>query len=57
MPSVSEVRPKIWEDVLDLFDNGEFSAIWGRRESMEMKIMLAIQIKVETLLGLANQSF
>ncbi len=33
MPSVSEVRPKIWEDVLDLFDNGEFSAIWGRRES------------------------
>lgn len=32
MPNVSEVRPKIWEDVLDLYDDGNFSAIWGNRE-------------------------
>lgn len=32
MPSVSEVRPKKWEDVLDLYDDGSFSAIWGSRE-------------------------
>jgi len=32
MPNVSEVRPKIWEDVLDLYDDGSFSAIWGNRE-------------------------
>lgn len=32
MPSVSDVRPKIWSDVLDLYDDGKFSAIWGCRE-------------------------
>lgn len=32
MPRVNEVRPKIWEDVIDLYDDGDYSAIWGRRE-------------------------
>ena len=32
MPNVSQVRPKIWEDILDLYDDGNFSAIWGNRE-------------------------
>lgn len=32
MPRVDEVRPKIWSDVIDLYDDGVYSAIWGRRE-------------------------
>ena len=34
MPSVNSVRPAIWdkESVIDLFDNGTYSAIWGSRE-------------------------
>lgn len=37
MPSVSEVRPKIWDNVLDLYDDGTFSAIWGSREESESR--------------------
>ena len=35
MPSVNEVRSKIWnkDSVLNLFDDGEYSAIWGTIES------------------------
>jgi hypothetical protein len=29
MPAGSSVRPKKWENVLDLYDDGEYSAIWG----------------------------
>lgn len=34
MPSVDEVRPKIWNEktIIDLYDDGEYSAIWGDRE-------------------------
>lgn len=34
MPSVNEVRPKMWDGntILDLFDDGAYSAIWGDRE-------------------------
>lgn len=34
MPSVNEVRPAIWDKatVIDLFDDGTYSAIWGSRE-------------------------
>lgn len=30
MPNVSEVRPEKWEEVLDLYDDGDFSAVWGK---------------------------
>ena len=35
MPNVSEVRPKIWDEntIVDLYDDGEYSAIWGVREN------------------------
>lgn len=39
MPSVSEVRPKIWENVLDLYDDGDFSAIWGNREKSNRRTL------------------
>jgi hypothetical protein len=29
MPAGKDVRPKIWSDVIDLYDDGEYSAIWG----------------------------
>lgn len=29
MQTVSSVRPKIWADVIDLYDDGDYSAIWG----------------------------
>lgn len=32
MPSGSEVRPGRWSDVLDLYDDGVFSVIWGTYE-------------------------
>lgn len=34
MPNVTEVRPKIWDSttVIDLYDDGNYSAIWGCRE-------------------------
>lgn len=35
----SDVRPKRWEDVLDLFDNGKYSAIWGRYDGGEERIL------------------
>jgi hypothetical protein len=34
MPSVNKVRPAIWnnESIIDLYDDGTYSAIWGSRE-------------------------
>jgi len=32
VPNVDEVRPKIWDNVIDLYDDGDYSAIWGCRE-------------------------
>lgn len=29
MPSSSSVRPPKWEDAIDLYDDGDYSAIWG----------------------------
>ena len=55
MPNVSEVRPKIWEDVLDLFDDGEFSAIWGRRESNNFRELAIRWNGDENYVGYPNQ--
>ena len=30
MPRGSKVRPHLWSNVIDLYDDGECSAIWGR---------------------------
>ncbi len=34
MPSVEEVRPKIWNEnsIINLYDDGNYSVIWGIRE-------------------------
>ncbi len=29
MPKVSEVRPNKWSNIKDLYDDNEYSAIWG----------------------------
>ena len=33
MVSGHDVRPAKWSDVIDLYDDGEYSAIWGRYEN------------------------
>lgn len=39
MNSVSSVRPKSWEEgsILDLYDDGKYSAIWGRQHGEELR--------------------
>jgi hypothetical protein len=37
MPSVNEVRPKIWDDVIDLYDDGKYSAIWGLHRKTSLR--------------------
>ena len=33
----SEVRPKRWSNVIDLYDDGEYSVIWGSYDESETK--------------------
>lgn len=35
MPHGTDVRPQKWSNVIDLFDNGSYSAIWGSYENGE----------------------
>jgi len=39
MPSGREVRPGKWSNVIDLFDNGEYSAIWGIYENNKRRCL------------------
>ena len=34
-----EVRPAKWSDVIDLYDDGEYSAIWGRYENAPWRVL------------------
>jgi hypothetical protein len=34
MPRGNEVRPGKWSSVIDLFDDGNYSAIWGRYDGV-----------------------
>jgi hypothetical protein len=33
MPAGNTVRPQKWSNVIDLYDDGEYSAIWGNYEN------------------------
>jgi hypothetical protein len=33
MPSGNNVRPNKWDNVIDLYDDGDYSAIWGSYEN------------------------
>ena len=35
----SEVRPAKWSDVIDLYDDGDYSAIWGRYEGALKRVL------------------
>ncbi len=35
MPDGDKVRPQKWSDVLDLYDDGDHSAIWGYYEDLD----------------------
>ena len=34
-----DVRPAKWSDVIDLYDDGEYSAIWGRYENATRRVL------------------
>ena len=34
-----DVRPAKWSDVIDLYDDGEYSAIWGRYENAPCRVL------------------
>ena len=39
----TDVRPQKWSDVIDLFDNGSYSAIWGRYDENEEERCLGVR--------------
>lgn len=39
MPAGNKVRPRKWSNVLDLYDNGWYSAIWGRFENSKHRAL------------------
>lgn len=55
MPKVNEVRPKIWSEVIDLYDDGNYSAIWGRREVAAKRSLGVRWNGDETYVGYPNQ--
>ena len=57
MPSVSQVRPQIWnsESILDLYDDGSYSAIWGVREDDSVRSLGVRWNGSEGYVGYPNQ--
>jgi len=39
MPKAVDVRPKRWSNILVLFDNGSYSAVWGNYDDSERRIL------------------
>lgn len=39
MPQGADVRPKRWSRVIDLYDDGEYSAIWGSLDEDDQRIL------------------
>lgn len=39
MPAGSKVRPKDWTQVVNLFDDGQYSAIWGKYNNQERRCL------------------
>lgn len=37
MPAGADVRPEKWSGVVDLYDDGSYSAIWGRYEHSDTR--------------------
>jgi hypothetical protein len=42
MPAGNTVRPGKWSDVIDLYDNGDYSAIWGSYDGDHQFCLLKI---------------
>jgi len=53
MPAGSDVRPLLWSNVLNLYDNGEYSAIWGEYENSP-KRCLGIRWNGDSDIGYPN---
>ncbi|RFC33409.1 MAG: hypothetical protein DID92_2727744872 [Candidatus Nitrotoga sp. SPKER] len=55
MPNVEEVRPRIWDDVINLYDDGKYSAIWGCREQAALRSLGVRWNGDEKYVGYPNQ--
>lgn len=49
------VRPEKWSEVLDLYDDGDYSAIWGCYDRNEKRCLGVRWNGVESALGYPNQ--
>ncbi|MDR0472432.1 MAG: hypothetical protein LBH43_02005 [Treponema sp.] len=57
MPAGKEVRPLRWSNVIDLYDDGEFSAIWGEYQDEDGKKQPRLGIrwnKIGSVVGYPN---
>lgn len=45
MPAGSEVRPKRWSKVLDLYDDGAYSAIWGTYKDTKTRSVRCLGVR------------
>ena len=54
MPAGSDVRPQRWENMLDLYDDGEFSAVWGTYDNSPPR-RLGVRWNGESNVGYPNQ--
>lgn len=54
MPSGSTVRPQKWNNVIDLYDDGNYSAIWGNYDGSKCRC-LGVRWNGEDECGYPNQ--
>jgi len=39
MPAGSQVRPERWKNVIDLYDDGDYSAVWGSFDGNQQRCL------------------
>jgi hypothetical protein len=55
MQSGNSVRPQKWKNVLDLYDNGSYSAVWGNYDGSEERV-LGVRWNGSSNLGYPNMA-
>ncbi len=55
MPNGTNVRPQKWNNVIDLYDDGEYSAIWGNYDGSQSRV-LGVRYNGGTKLGYPNMA-
>jgi len=55
MPAGNQVRPHKWSNVIDLYDDGDYSLVWGCYDNSEERC-LGVRWNGDEGLGFPNQS-